>query len=204
MNGQQPAKLGRKKRFLQAHPFCCFCGGTVASATVDHVPPRACFPDGYAPDGFEFRACEACNRGSKREDQLAGFYTQLLDFNESNRTPQDVAKITKLRDGIARNYPEALPDASTSVPIRRVGSILTPVPVAVSVQRPAAFTETMECLERKLTHALYYKETGKPLTKEHRFLSEHYQIQQRDRSFTTFFAELLPDTQLGGRPNIKS
>lgn len=195
------SKLG-KKQFLLAHPHCCFCGGCVPSTTIDHIPPRACFPDGYAPEGFEFPACEPCNRGSKREDQLAGFYTQMLDFNESNRTPQDLRKVTKLRDAIARNYPEALPDASTSVPIHRVGSILTPHPVAISVQRPAAFAETMETLQRKLTHALYYRETGHPLTTQHRYLSEHYQIQQRDQTFTTFFAQLLPDTQIGGRRNI--
>lgn len=197
-------KLGRKKRFLLTHPYCCFCGGTEPSTTIDHVPPKACFPDGYWPEEFEFPACETCNQGSKRDDQLTGFYTQLLDFNESNRTPQDAAKMTKLRDAIARNYPDALPDSSTSVPIHQVGSIITPSPVAVSVQRPTAFAETMETLQRKLTHALYYRETGKPLTQAHPYLSEHYQIQGSDHTLTKYLGELLPDETIGGRTNVKN
>jgi hypothetical protein len=85
-------KLGKKKRFMQTNPFCCFCGGTAPSTTIDHVPPKACFPDGYWPDNFEFPACDACNRGSKKDDALAGFYTQQLGFNEANRTAADIAK----------------------------------------------------------------------------------------------------------------
>jgi hypothetical protein len=197
-------KLGKKKRFLIDHPYCCFCGGTEVSTTIDHIPPKACFPDGYWPEEFEFPACAACNQGSKRDDQLAGFYTQLLDFNESNRTAQDAAKMTKLRDAIARNYPDALPDAATSVPIHRVGSIITPNPIAISVQRPAAFAQTMETLQRKLTHALYYRETAKSLTKSHSYLSEHYQIQGSDHTMTKFLGELLPDQTIGGRKNIKN
>ena len=197
-------KLGKKKRFLLDHPHCCFCGGTEPSTTIDHIPPKACFPDGYWPDDFEFPACEACNQGSKKDDQLTGFYTQLLDFNESNRTPQDAAKMTKLRDAILRNYPDALPDTSTSIPIHQVGSIITPNPIAVSVQRPAAFAQTMETLQRKLTHALYYREAGKPLTKSHAYLSEHYQIQGSDHTLTTFLGALLPQETIGTRTNIKS
>jgi hypothetical protein len=197
------AKLGKKKRFLQSHPYCCFCGGAEPSSTIDHVPAKACFPDGYWPEDFEFPACDACNRGSKKHDALAGFYTQLLDFNESNRTPDDIAKMNKLRAGILENYPDALPDESTSVPIHQVGSIITPVPVAISVRKPAAFLPTIETLQRKLTHALYYKETGKPISKNHTYLSEHYQIQSSDRTLTTYLAQLLPEETIGGRTNIK-
>jgi hypothetical protein len=195
-------KLGKKKRFLNDHPYCCFCGGTEESATIDHVPPKACFPDGYWPEEFEFPACEACNQGSKRDDQLFGFYSQLLDFNESNRTPEDNAKMTKLRDAIARNYPEALPDVSTARPIHQVGSIITPYPVAISMQRPSTFQKPMETLQRKLTHALYYRETGRPLTTAHLFQKGYYQIQGNDTTLTKYFNELLPNQTIGGRSNI--
>jgi len=201
---QNTKKLGRKKRFLIGHPCCCFCGGTVASTTIDHVPPKACFPDGYSPEDFEFPACEACNQGSKRDDQLFGFYSQLLDFNESNRTLDDNAKMTKLRDAIARNYPDALPDISTARPIHQVGSIITPYPIAISVRRPSAFQQPMGTLQRKLTHALYYRETGKPLTKAHSFLSEFYQIQGSDHTLTKYFGELLPSQTIGMRSNRKN
>ena len=197
-------KLGKTQRFLLAHPYCCFCGGTEQSTSIDHVPPKACFPDGYWPEEFEFPACEACNQGSRKDDQLTGFYTQLLDFNESNRTPQDAAKMTKLRDAILRNYPDALPDTATSVPIHQVGSIITSSPVAISVQRPTAFAQTMETLRRKLTHALYYREAGKSLTNAHAYLSEHYQIQGSDHTMTNFLGKLLPDETIGTRTDRKN
>ncbi len=203
MTAAPKKKLGKTKRFLLAHPYCCFCGGSEPSTTIDHIPPKACFPDGYWPEDFEFPACEVCNQGSKRDDQLTGFYTQLLDFNESNRTPHDAAKMTKLRDAILRNYPDALPDTSRSLPINQVGAIITPSPVAISVQRPAAFAQTMETLQRKLTHALYYREVGKPLTKSHAYLSEHYQIQGSDHTLTKFLGELLPDETIGTRIDRK-
>lgn len=97
-------KLGKGNRFLSQHPYCCFCGGGQKSTTMDHVPPKASFPDGYLPEDLEFPACEACNHGSKRHDQIFGFYCQLLDFDPANRTVADRAKLTKLRDAIARNY----------------------------------------------------------------------------------------------------
>jgi hypothetical protein len=62
----------------------------------------------------------------------------------------------------------------------------------------------METLQRKLTHALYYREVGKPLTKSHAYLSEHYQIQGSDHTLTTFLGALLPDETIGTRTNIKN
>ena len=72
-------RLSKTKRFPLGHPFCCFCGGAERSATIDHVSPKACSPEGYCPEEFEFPACEQCNGESRRDDQLSGFYSQLLD-----------------------------------------------------------------------------------------------------------------------------
>jgi len=198
---KRPSKT---RRFLLVHPYCCFCGGAEPSTTIDHVPPQACFPEGYSPEEFEFPACDKCNGESRRDDQLFGFYSQLLDFNESNRTPADVAKITKLRDSIAHNFPDALPDASTARPIHNVGSVITPSPLAIEVRTPKLFREPVETLERKLTHALYYRETGRALSKSHLFLSEFYQPQGSSDVLTKYLVSLLPDQTIGGRSNVKN
>lgn len=55
----------------------------------------------------------------------------------------------------------------------------------------------METLQRKLTHTLYYRETGKPLTKAHSFQSEFYQIQGSDNILTRYFGERLPNQGWG-------
>lgn len=201
---QETKRLSKTQRFLREHPYCCFCGGTEPSTTIDHVPPKACFPDGFCPEEFEFPGCEKCNAESRRDDQLFGFYSQLLDFNESNRTPADVAKITKLRDSIAHNFPDALPDISTARPIYNVGPVITPSPVAIEVRTPGLFREPVQTLERKLTHALYYRETGRALSKSHLFLSEFYQPQAGSAVLTKYLVGLLPDQRIGARSNVKN
>jgi hypothetical protein len=201
---QETKRLSKTKRFLLDNPCCCFCGGAEPATTIDHVPPKASFPDGFCPEEFEFPACEICNKESRRDDQLFGFYSQLLDFNDSNRTPADVAKITKLRNSIAHNFPDALPDISTARPIYNVGSIITPSPVAIEVRTPCLFREPVETLERKLTHALYYRETGKAPSKSHLFLSEVYQPQGGSAVLTKYLVGLLPDQRIGARSNVKN
>jgi hypothetical protein len=59
------ARLRRERRqeILVENPNCYYCGGLNESQTIDHVPPKACFPDGYHPDGFEFAACSASIKG---------------------------------------------------------------------------------------------------------------------------------------------
>jgi hypothetical protein len=123
----------RKARFLKEHPLCCFCGGTRTATTLDHVPPKACFPLGFWPEEFEFPSCNLCNNGTSKRDTIFGFYSMLLDFNEDNRTHADRERLEKLRDEIARRYPDALPDPASREPIYRAGHIITPSPVAISV-----------------------------------------------------------------------
>lgn len=196
--------MTKRQRLLTEHPFCCFCGGNVAATTLDHVPPKACFPDGFWPEGFEFPACENCNRGTKRDDQIFGFYAMLLDFNEANRSKACTARLNKLREGIANNYPEALPNTWNARPSYTVGSLVTPSPIAVATSTPAAFRDAAASIGRKLTHALFYRERRKTLSVQHQFTTGCYQIQNSaTKTLTEFLAKLLPDPTTGSRSNIK-
>ena len=164
------------QRFLANNPYCYFCGGTRAATTVDHVPPRACFPDGFMPEDFEFPACKECNEGATKQDQIFGFYTMLLDFDESKTTrPADRAKFEKLRQGIINNYPDALPDTPSARPVYHDGLIQTLSPQAISIQTSPALKEAVVIAGQKLAHALYMRETGKIVTAEHRFFTSVYQ-----------------------------
>lgn len=129
----------------------------------------------------------------------------LLDFNEANRSKAYTAKLNRLREGIANNYPEALPDASSARPIHMLGSIVTPRPIAIEMSTPLAFRDSAARIGRKLTHALYYRERGRALSNQHQFTTGCYQIQSSaTRTLTEFFANLLPDPTIGSRSNIKS
>ena len=168
----------RVQRFLGNNPYCYFCGGTRAATTVDHVPPRACFPDGFMPEEFEFPACKECNEGATKQDQIFGFYTMRLDFDESKMTrPEDRAKLEKLRQGILNNYPDALPDALSARPVYHDGLVQTLTPQADSIQISPALKEAVVIAGQKLAHALYMRETGKIVTAERRFITSAYQPQ---------------------------
>ena len=191
-------KTSRKARFLKDHPLCCFCGGKRAATTLDHVPPKACFPLGFWPDEFEFPSCQDCNNGTSKHDTIFGFCSMLLDFNEENRTLADRERLGKLRDEIARRYPEALPDEASAQPIYRAGHVLTPSPVAISVSSNALLKEAMRVIGEKLAHALYYREMRKIMTADHRFFAGMYQLQRTGtEDLTALFKRLLPDLRIG-------
>jgi hypothetical protein len=197
------AKLSKTSRFLAEHHFCCLCGGEELATTIDHIPPKACFPVGYCPDTFEFPSCSKCNNGTAKEDLIFGLYSQILDFSETKGSDVDRARIEQLRKDIGRRYPEAMPCTDSSTPIYRVGSVLSPHPVAYAVPFPRNVVQpTIQLQQAKLTHALYYRETGKVLTKKHSFTGLVYQLQGSGSSFTDYLNKLLPEEYKGIRINI--
>ena len=128
----------------------------------------------------------------------------LLDFNGHNRTFADRERLGKLRDEIARRYPEALPDQASAQPIYRAGHVITPSPVAISVSSNASLKEAMRVIGEKLAHALYNREMKKIMTADHRFFVEMYQLQRAGtEDLTALLKRLLPDLRIGGRPNIR-
>jgi hypothetical protein len=196
-------KKSRQQRFLIEHPDCYFCGGIGRATTIDHVPPRACFPRGYAPEGFEFPACQECNKGADRDDQIFGMYSMLLDFDESKTSRQEhIERLLELRKGIKNNYSDALPDLTSAMLVpNQAGSI---PPAAIALETNLAFKEASKMMGWKLTHALYMLETGKILTVRHLFQCNWYQPQwEGTESLTSYFSSLLPNETIGARSNIK-
>jgi hypothetical protein len=194
----------RRNEILAAHPHCYFCGGLNPSKSIDHVPPECCFPSGHYPEDFEFAACDACNQGGRKHDQIFGLYSCLTDFDEQKfGSGPDQDRLKKLMKGVERNHPDALPDFETARNIHRSGHIYTPRPVAHSVETTLEMKEAIEFMEEKLTHALYLRDVGKIMTPDHRFVAGVYQPQlDHTRALTDYFQRLLPNTTIGFRSNI--
>jgi hypothetical protein len=201
---QAKLRKRRQRKLLDEHADCYFCSVNLAT-TIDHVPPKACFPPGYMPQDFEFPACTACNGGARKQDEIFGFYSILMDFDEAKmKHEEDRAKLRELRQGIFNNYPEALPDETKAYPLNRMGSIITPRPVAVSIPTPRPLKDAIRVISAKLTHALYFRETAKILTRKHQFQASAYQPQRSEtQNLTSCFASLLPNLTVGTRSNIK-
>lgn len=70
----------RKHEFLAANPFCIFCGGTAASTTIEHCPPRAMFQNKQWPEGFDFPSCGPCNNGTSDQDLLVSMIARSDPF----------------------------------------------------------------------------------------------------------------------------
>lgn len=199
------AERNRRQRFLDSHPDCYFCGGAQRATTIDHVPPRACFPDGFVPEGFESPACKSCNECSTKQDQIFGFYSLLWDFDPSEeKRKENRKKIEKLMRGITNNYPEALPDVGKAFPVNWVGSPISVEPVAASIGTTPSIKNAVRVACQKMIHALYFRETGKVLTSDHQVVSGIYQPQiEGTQKLTSVFVSLLPNVVVGTRTNMK-
>ncbi len=195
-------KKKKRQKFLEEYPSCYFCGGVNPATTIDHVPPKVCFPDGYAPEGFILPACKACNEGTTKQDQIFGLYSMVLDFDESDaKREKNLEKLERLFKGINNNYPEALPKRAD--PVHQVGSVITPKPVAYTFRTPPALEDAIKVMGAKLAHALYFRDTGKILTPEHEFFSGWYQPQRGEtKNLTSYLTSLLPKLTVGERSNI--
>lgn len=102
--------VGRGKKRLEElklhHPFCCFCGGTTPTETVEHAPPKAFFKDKNRLKGLEFPACRRCNNGSSQLDQVASLLCLAMSDALNNNIDQDY--IERLIRGVRNNTPEVL------------------------------------------------------------------------------------------------
>lgn len=158
----------KRARFLAAHPYCCFCGGRELATTVDHVPPRTCFVDRAAPEGFEFPACEKCQSATRLDEMAFGMFVRINDPSPDNYRSHEVRKSV---EGIRNNLPHLIPFTGLSTRERRnalraKGLTLPPGMTVADVPLvgiPAAIDEHLHRYARKIGAALYYREKGKPI-----------------------------------------
>ncbi|MFH1344075.1 MAG: hypothetical protein ABIL01_23190 [Pseudomonadota bacterium] len=164
------ARLGEKKRrhlgLLGRQPLCIFCGGTAPASTVDHQPARSFFDGRAWPEGYEFQACEPCNKKSKDHEHVLTTLVRLKGEGEQNAQREiDFAKFAK---AMKNNFPGLLrvlgPDEKNGfirsrglwVPVGRAFPLQLPM-VAIDPQVAGA---AVDAVFRKLMCALHYKHTG--------------------------------------------
>jgi hypothetical protein len=101
--GERKRKLTKNQRFLADHPYCCFCGGTVAAMTADHVPNRAFFVNRDWPEGYEFPSCSDCQVGSRVSELVCAAVMRAAP------APNEfvVDEVARLFRGFSHNDPDA-------------------------------------------------------------------------------------------------
>lgn len=163
----------KRRRFLEKHPFCCFCGGAEPSTSIDHIPARMCFVGRHYPEGFEFPACDFCQSASRLDELAFAFYVRALDRNPNNF---DGPATDKMISGLANNLPHLLPNPfldgrSKRTTLRNMG-LSKPTNILASelpvVEIDTELHQRIGRYGRKIICALYYREQGRIASPEHR------------------------------------
>ncbi|WP_026941038.1 hypothetical protein [Hellea balneolensis] len=103
--GEKKRKLTRLKAFQQDHPFCCICGGSVVTQTIEHAPPKIMFWDKRRLQGMEVPACKRCNNNSGPQDQLAALIAVMQSpvFYDGLSDERKLDYLSKLTKGCLHN-----------------------------------------------------------------------------------------------------
>jgi hypothetical protein len=160
--GERKRKLTKNQRFLADHPYCCFCGGTVATMTADHVPNRAFFVNRDWPEGYEFPSCSDCQVGSRVSELVCAAVMRAAP------APNEfvVDEVAKLFRGFSHNDPDAWKEF---VGVERTSSLVLPASVQRRLRRPDGsgvfnlgpkIHAHIENYVTKQTKALYYMHVG--------------------------------------------
>ncbi|WP_316228478.1 hypothetical protein [Bradyrhizobium sp. SZCCHNR1039] len=162
--------MGEKKRrglnLLGQQPLCIFCGGATPASTVDHQPARSFFDAKLAPEGYEFPACEPCNKKSKDQEHVLTTLVRLKqDGQQNSQREVDFAKYAK---AMKNNFPGLLRVLGPNEKQGFVKSrgVFVPVGRAFPLQLPMVTIDpkiagaAVDGVFRKLMCALHYKHTG--------------------------------------------
>lgn len=114
------------RRFLDRHPYCCFCGGAEPATTVEHQPSRIVFPGKHRPKGMEYPSCQRCNDQTRAAEALLSFMCRM---GGSMRTgaDTDLPTFKKTLKSVERSFPGLLARMNMGQRyIRSAGGVLQP------------------------------------------------------------------------------
>lgn len=201
-------RKNRNERFLRDHRWCCFCGGSTLSTTIDHVPPRTCFYGRAGPDGFEFPACFDCQTATRQAELALGFYARFLDFSEENYSSDEGRKLIQ---GMNNNLPHLLPRTDIGGSIKRramrqvglqrpPGTFLSDMPL---IHISAKVRPYFEAYARKLACALFYRERARIAPSDY-WIWSSWTAQGMPTQVDSLhsFIEMTPYVRVGSRKNL--
>jgi len=96
-------KRNRLKKFLTAHPICCYCGGGTSASTEDHWPSRSIFKERKWPQGYVFPACIPCQQTTSDDETL---FALLCRLHPKDETQEEIEHTRKLMAAISERLPD--------------------------------------------------------------------------------------------------
>lgn len=156
----------RRRAFFELHPNCCFCGGEAKATTEDHQPARIIFDSRHWPEGYNFPACDACNRVSRSHEQIFALISRFSPNGYSSEKQR--AETQELIRAVGNNFaPDSIKllTANEKRAFFRQENLERPANTPLSdipmVGLDADLTESvMRMVLGKLFCALHYRHTG--------------------------------------------
>ena len=93
--GEAKTKSKRLLQFIKQHPYCCFCGGTSPTETIDHVPSKQIFRLKRRPQGLESPACRNCNEATAPHELVASLIARIYPDPKNELEEKELIKLYK-------------------------------------------------------------------------------------------------------------
>lgn len=203
------AATKHRKKFLEAHSICAFCGGKSIATTIEHCPPRAMFQFRQWPQGFEFPSCQACNQGTADHDLLISMLARMDPFEEKgNKDGKHVGLMMMANKQFPGLLPKMMPSANEARRSnRKLGIKLLPGQTqqeASPVKIPKEFHHAVCIFAKKLAKGIFYREVGSPFPDNGCLLLNWFTNADllRDGKYVAF--DLLKDLSGAAPPLIRS
>ena len=149
------SRQNRAQRIWRDKP-CIFCGGHRLAQGIEHAPPKIIFKNKQRAKGFEFPACDRCNGGSSRIDQLFALLALSQAPEALSRTTKPSDYDHKVINGTANNSPFLYQNTKPVLSQDRFGK-LTP---AHQIELRPEVSSQAAIWVAKQTLALWYEHTG--------------------------------------------
>lgn len=183
----------RKRRFLQKHPTCCFCGGTRDAETIDHQPAKVFFDERQYPKEFEFPACKACNTLSSSSEQLLRLLVVPDNMDESTRQTwlKTVRYVRQTHPNLIENIFPSTRQIRTNLKdmgaVKNRGELYSDVPMVML--DPDVWEKHFQTVGRKLALAMHYQCFSQPLSSDGEIWLLH-RTNANAKEMTSIYSEL--------------
>ncbi len=159
---RQRVRKSATQKLITEHPFCCFCGGLVPTASTDHRPPITLFPNQRRPKGLEFPSCIACNGDASPDDAVLALAGRLCGSSSRPDMNDPDLHFDRVVKAVESGFPSLISQLMVENVwvvangiLRRVGQFRIDSPL---------LSESLCRSGARLAVALYYEEFGRAVS----------------------------------------
>lgn len=189
--GEAKRKSRNRAQILAGEERCVYC--LSPPTTVEHMPPKAMFPNRQRLSGMEFAACEPCNHTSRAADTAAAFIARLTPSNRPNMLELNEAR--RFLVTMTSIAPEFVRELFVDGKVMRVWEkgrdpVIGPMK-RIELDGPVA-TALLRAFSAKIGMALFKEHIGHPLPEGGVVFTQHYLNQGLMRREAEALVSILP------------